>query len=725
MLTFKNKAIDYNFFVVSSDNCTEIKPRLYGYVFFDNKIYINGNINRIPKCAEGTYVNIYKQENSLFIQQDHSGSYGLYLYQDDEFFAISNSFYYLFNYLKNRVKLSLNEDYLKYFLVEPLSSLSVEETLINEIKILSQDCEIFVDLQNRKLSVNNLFYQKSRKFSPDSKEAIDILDNWYYKWQDVLVSLYKNNQNITVDLTGGMDSRAVFSIFNTSRIDLNNIRVNSSTRKVHTHPEDYEIATIISKQMGFELNRSLDVEAQEISSVFAIQLSLLAKLGIHKQMYFRKSIDKEWIFCFTGSGGEAVRKHWNKMTLEEFLEKQQRYHNFSTIDFREAIDKIAINSIEYLKKIYGYVDNDQFMKEFYINTRHRTHFGRSAVENFLFGRIFLNPLNDQELQNINITDDLLLCIIYDRYLKNLESVRFDSNRELPQDLVTKAKYINKQYPHKKISFNFSVFEIIDGTNKAENRINSEDIDSLEPKEKLIELFRSDKVKTLSTYMFGDEIYRRAEISCERGGHFPERLAGFLVALSLVKEGLDSQNDLLFGLHDTNIKPLADNCEFISRVLNCFRTARIDVKNVGDNNNNLQFSKKSIYSDITSPQWFSKHGVGYVVEDNSLNFDSLLTIIGDGVLDIYLRGLDIRDINGFKIPVYINFTSLKVDGIEKLSGGLSIWHDKPFYCSIPVVDGQKLHIEARWKPHGYLHSEFLSVVNQIFSAIPFRMRSSLF
>ncbi len=249
-------SINKNFFVISSVNCDDIESRLYGFAFFKNNFYINGTVKNIPKEADGTYVNVVRDVKNINIQQDYNGGYGLYIYQQESFFAISNSFQYLLDYLKNQASLSVNLDYAKYFITDELSSLSVSETLINEIKLLSKDSEVTINLELKTIDVNTII-DKSEKITLETKEGLDILDKWHHKWQSLLVGLQQNQHYIRVDLTGGMDSRAAFSIFNSSQIDLNEMRVNTSTGQLHTHKEDFEIASEIANKLNFKLNKNI------------------------------------------------------------------------------------------------------------------------------------------------------------------------------------------------------------------------------------------------------------------------------------------------------------------------------------------------------------------------------------------------------------------------------------------------------------------------------------
>ena len=299
----------HDFFVVSSYNCLIAESRLYGFALVEDKFYINGDVGVLPPYADGTYINIVKDQDTLSIYQDYNGGYGLYLFQKDDYFAISNSFKCLLDYLKNQTKLTVNEDYAKYFITDELASLSVSETLVNEIKLLPKDVMVNIGLKSQSLKI--IKYTKDpSKVELNSKEGVEILDKWHHKWQSFLIQLQATSKKIRVDLTGGMDSRAAFSIFNSSKVNLNELRVNTSTGTLHTHKEDFEIASMIAKRYGFTLNKKISIASVQVPIEVALSNSFNAKLGTHKQMYFKVFRNQEKLFYFTGFGGESIRSHW-------------------------------------------------------------------------------------------------------------------------------------------------------------------------------------------------------------------------------------------------------------------------------------------------------------------------------------------------------------------------------------------------------------------------------
>ena len=98
------------------------------------------------------------------------------------------------DYIKCSYKITLNEDYAKYFISADLCSLSYSETLVNEIKVLPKNYSLNINLNTKSFLLNFIDY-KEQSISVNSDEGIKILDNWFYRWTTIFRDL-KLNTNI-------------------------------------------------------------------------------------------------------------------------------------------------------------------------------------------------------------------------------------------------------------------------------------------------------------------------------------------------------------------------------------------------------------------------------------------------------------------------------------------------------------------------------------------------
>lgn len=140
------------------------------------------------------------------------------------------------------------------------------------------------------------------------------------------------------------------------------------------------------------------------------------------------------------------------------------------------------------------------------------------------------------------------------------------------------------------------------------------------------------------------------------------------------------------------------------LLKKYCTARIDIKNFGEDadiiilNNNLN-------SEFKRPSWFNdEDGNGYVIESCEGSLDLKIKCVNDGELKIWLRGIDIRDKNNKRFPVYIDYTNFSVNGKNIFNDSTLIWHDAAFMFSKDVFDSEELDIHIEWLPFNE-NSEF--------------------
>ena len=91
------------FFVIDSDHLEETRTAFYGFTFLNDAVIdsLEALKGQTPE-EDGAYVYLRREGNRLTITQDFIGSWGLYLYRQGDYFALSNSFLYLVEYLRDK-----------------------------------------------------------------------------------------------------------------------------------------------------------------------------------------------------------------------------------------------------------------------------------------------------------------------------------------------------------------------------------------------------------------------------------------------------------------------------------------------------------------------------------------------------------------------------------------------------------------------------------------------
>jgi hypothetical protein len=115
--------IQNNFFVIDSNNLEIIESHMYGYSISKKGILTNNYYKKLGYYEEpeplGAYIMIRKIGNEIWLNQDYNGCFGLYIYENKTtgYFAISNSFLLLDEYLIGKQNFTLNKDFANNFII--------------------------------------------------------------------------------------------------------------------------------------------------------------------------------------------------------------------------------------------------------------------------------------------------------------------------------------------------------------------------------------------------------------------------------------------------------------------------------------------------------------------------------------------------------------------------------------------------------------------------------
>lgn len=457
-----SKILNDDIFIIDSTNLGEIESKLLGVIISEKGIFRNEEFDKGDDSVKeylsnqnvGIFLLLCKSDDKITIKRDSMGSFGIYYYENANYFAISNSFEHLAKYLKNKVNLTINRRYCNYIMNTQLCSEVLHDTTINEIQSLSRSEYLEIDLKTSKMNVlsdNNQLYS----IPLDSKEALLLIDNWVLKWVNIIHNLQNVSNHIQVDLTGGMDTRMTLLLVLLSQLDLSKIYFHTDKApKI----EDFKISEMIAKKFDFELNKNHYTASNSVLSMDdALELSDFAKSPCSKQWNIKNTRHSETQFKLTGSCGEAVklRPHlepydlyiFNELKRVPDLEKNQKKVII------EDISEILRKTFEILSNRYGIDIQDPFISQYlYVETRLSNHFGRGSLESYLCNSITVPPLADPDLWKIRAPSRLLTAVLFCRYVPELLYIPVQGGRDFTPDEIELAKTINSIIPPKSITF---------------------------------------------------------------------------------------------------------------------------------------------------------------------------------------------------------------------------------------------------------------------------------
>lgn len=697
---------DKEFFIIDSDNLDCVKQRLYGYSLKDYEIIQNENIDEsISLDGFGAYIYVDVDENHIRISQDFNGCYGIYVFRNGDYFAISNSFVKLVDYLKFRHEISLNKDYADAFLFINLSSFAYCDTLVNEINVIPRNFTITIDKKNKTLDFEEIDYEE-KSVPIDTKEGLEILDAWYYKWVNIIRDIKQKSNNLSIDLSGGFDSRIIATLWITANIDFNKIKIKSHTDEKHVHKEDFEIASKIAEYFNFNLNEGvIDADNYRFKEIITpLNNSFYLKLGFHKQMYFKTFKASKPIFSITGEGGGSMRGYPNQPP-QEYLKDLENIIKKCDANLVEPSKRVAIKAWDRLSERFNIDKNSNEITEIhYKETRGRNHFGKASVESYFSNMFTLTPLIDSDLRKLkldsaNCGDNyLLFALIFSRYCPDLLNFEFEGEREIDQKTLDYAFMLNEKYPFVKKELSYiSGPEAIekDADESEDESVTRDDINNY-----LRDIFFSNSFEMEFKKYYTDHDYNYIISKMENRDFFP--LGNVYSAMSIVKVAEACQYSQVKSTDDEyqwleNFRSGIEK-QRVDRQLVKYYTARIDIKNNGEGNLVDVIEKSDANANVTHPKWFkSESGEGCVVKSDSKNLNLKIKCVNDGKLDIKLRGPDVKDRFNKRFPVYIDYTGFKLNGEDIITDNTLVSHDEFYLHSRNVKDGEIINLEFSWLP----------------------------
>jgi len=493
-----------DFFLLTSENCPTMISAFYGYHYDGNAISIRANPGTLLEFeSAGIFVNIQTIGDRIIIQQDFFCSFGLYIFREKGYWAISNSFYLLARFLSDKFQLTVNDEYIALFLADMIP-VSLTETAIREITELAQGEYVVINAQSKELDLERMAWNLANvnMFSP---EGIALIDAWHARYSRILRAIIKSGFVLSADLSGGFDSRAAFTAL--FKPDLyRDAYVYAPNDSIHTHADDYRIAGQIASLYGFPL-RKLEASYRRLSPLKAILNSLKTKFFFHTQLYFKSHYFTRPVFNLNGGAGEVFRAmpDWNG---ENFINIAAPRNTVLGKDIQEPVRRILRRTWEQIKASYPEKIPDAI--KIYRYTRVKNHFARTGAESFLCNLISVAPFMDPVLYKLDInplgvTDrNTFFAFILARFMPDSLAQGFDKGRKFLPETIQFATRFNEEFPYqekkggKKFVINsgekiFSNEYILPGANSATRYF--------------LEIYKSHDVRDFIQNKYGVNIYQ--------------------------------------------------------------------------------------------------------------------------------------------------------------------------------------------------------------------------
>lgn len=153
-----------------------------------------------------------------------------------------------------------------------------------------------------------------------------------------------------------------------------------------------------------------------------------------------------------------------------------------------------------------------------------------------------------------------------------------------------------------------------------------------------------------------------------------------IKIKMLNEFESQIEDIFYRYNDNKIN-LDDLKTFLGNLKIVWNCSRLDMKNLADESSYIKILSHLDNVNLTYPGWFKdNNGQGCKIEGLDEIKGLKIQCSTDGKLIFDLRGLDFRNIENERIPVYINCTKFVINDQIIFDKNMFLWHDKPFTYS---------------------------------------------
>lgn len=361
------------------------------YIFGDGgrkKLYEEKG-TKINGGEDGCYVIAENIANNFSFSSDFSGNKKIFYYWIPGYWVVSNSIYLIIEELKkNKSLVSVNYSQLAAIGVSTGSfynQLYAVNTFVKGVKLLPTGCRL-------KISEASYTIEKNQNKS-NFKSYEEGLSIFIGTWIARLTGLLNNGINLKSDLTGGADSRTVFTLLKKAvenSIEVNNLPVISSG-STPNNTIDLEIATKIARKYNFPINERRFSRINLFSGEESYLSWKMLCLGVYHPIYFPSGGPQSNIVSLGGAGAENHRPFYKYPDTQSFVDFNTKKISPNWLSYNVATDiKLELSRMSSMNsKIDPLILH-------YREYRNRMHSGRTPQYTSLF-----NPLGSKILEDVS------------------------------------------------------------------------------------------------------------------------------------------------------------------------------------------------------------------------------------------------------------------------------------------------------------------------------------
>ncbi|WP_426241019.1 hypothetical protein [Psychrobacter sp. TWP2-1-2] len=426
-----NNSIEGSGFYVVSSFSEQKKHYFSGTIFNDKSIVIgergleiylkNNEFPDLSGPLDGRFSIIKVTKEIVLARTDIFGQDILYYYIKNNVWAISNSFILLCRHLTdNGERLKIDKDQIDVLKVRHgiTQQLVSNDTLIHNIKVLPRNKILKVTKKNKGFNFIDI--------SPilQSQSYIENLDKFFKRTIDInhtLINYFESR--VTVDITGGVDSRVVLATILASDVDLSKINFMCSK----SVGNDYEVALKLANRYGFNITNKSYIFGQG-SQDNLYDLWKLGSLGVYFPIYFPSSSRPQSLLHYHGACGECFR--------DFYLQPANEYMSHVALGQSNQSALYALNRKigKALYEIDAPANTKVSMIDYYWNYRSRFHVGRNTHRNL--SEYYVTPMASiylakafEQLNELEKEKGSLVLDLFVRCYPDVLNISFDEKEK--------------------------------------------------------------------------------------------------------------------------------------------------------------------------------------------------------------------------------------------------------------------------------------------------------
>lgn len=400
-------------YIFSSENQLS-EPFFRGYCFIGRdyiagpegyKQYLQATGRPIREPEDGCYSLVEQDGDTFSFAADYWGYHKQFYYHQPGFWLVSNS-------------LSLIADRLRAAGITPqpdlallaaargghaaLQQLPCFNTVIRGVELVPARCRLLISRSGAKL-----IPETNRPSNQDSYQT--RLTRFFNLWLDRMETLLGDPRlYIAFDVTGGLDSRCVFALFQRARIRAGGVaaKVRFLCGSIRGDQKDLEVATRIAQAYDISINEKQPVPGARLSGEGYYRLYRELDLGCYHPIYPPYVDTHPESIHFGGGGGENYRPFFDKCGLFKRILKRitpwdsyQLYMNYTALRMHDQgrharlLSTYMIDAVERIKNTDS-SGTDPLML-YYQHFRNRFHVGLAPQR-----KINVMPLGSKLLHDV-------------------------------------------------------------------------------------------------------------------------------------------------------------------------------------------------------------------------------------------------------------------------------------------------------------------------------------